>query len=270
MIIESAFYRLPELWMNARAPANERDLVTNLKQLIEEHAKQGDIDLTTSFDYPYDINKTNETGPKLSADLHTHWSHAGPSGSLSRQYVIQENVWLEAKYYRANKTHRLTLPRGKTKEIKRDLIRLCTLVQEHRGSIRDSARYFCAVFYGTPDQAHEQTMQPCEITEPWLQQLLSPGLTQKVQVIYSDLGGLTTCINLTLDKITYVFAPPPKADQHSQCYWGYLIRICSFSANLTDAASDVVSMSYEEPNGHWSQQCADAQQQIGSVVVKGL
>jgi hypothetical protein len=101
MIIESAFYQLPELWVNANKPTGERDIASGFEQIICAQLKNIGVDVKGSIEKSYRINKKPENpGPKLAADIHIKVPNYWSGESLPGKYVIQNETWIEMKYFR--------------------------------------------------------------------------------------------------------------------------------------------------------------------------
>jgi hypothetical protein len=243
MIIESAFYQLPEIWVKrSEEPSTERDVVTDFKWVI---SKQTEGHLIPSIEKEYPINKTS--GPKLRADLHVNIRSV--ARYWESQYIIKPETWMEVKYFR----QRI----DRSYDIRKDLLRLCVLVKEHqRSGIRDKSRYFCAILSG------ESEYVP---SEQWLESLLSPGVCKNIQIRFDQASPLSADLELALKTITYTFAPLPGTG-NLPLYWGYLVRIFGFTLRFVD--SDDLLLLYEEPECDWPATQVKAQQEIGEKIIE--
>jgi hypothetical protein len=242
MIIESAFYQLPEIWVRrSEEPSTERDLVTDFKWVI---SKQTEGHLIPSIEKEYPINQT--CGQKLRADLYVK----GPDrfDNWYRQYIIQRESWMEVKYFR-QRIDRLY-------DIYKDLLRLCILVEENPTRIRDKSRYFCAILSGESENV------PSELGS-----LLSPGVHNKIQICFEQASPLPANLELTLKTSTYTFAPLPGTG-NLPLYWGYLVRIFGFTLRFT--TSDDLLLLYEEPESNWSAPQVKVQQEIGEKIIEAI
>jgi hypothetical protein len=272
VIIESAFYRLPELWINgSEAPSGERDISHNFGQVISD-LLGGNSNAPPSVDEAYPINRTGGAGPKLTADLCIKTQY-GFHSVWRPLYFIQEETWIETKYYRGGgKTPGFILNSKETREIKRDLLKLCLLVKQEPG-IKYKSRYFCAFFYGMPDNRNVYSPLRSKKEHPqWLINLLSPGLRNSTQISFENDAVLPAPLELTLNSTTYAIAPIPTLQHSVYLYWGYLVRIFGFTVHFdtSDTSLRRLRLSYEEPDGEWLEKDAQVQQEIGEMLIKAI
>lgn len=274
MIIESAFYRLPELWVkDPNELSAELDVAADFKSVISKILKANHIDTKPSLDKQYPINKTSGPGPKLKADLYVKIPFPLPPSSWYSQYVIQGETWIEAKYFRqgSNQTS-FALGKKDLVKIARDLLRLCVLVKESQGGIRDKSRYFCAVFYAKANNESGTAYSPlvCKSEPPpWLVPLLSPGVHDSTILSFKEPTELPAPLELTLKTITYTFAPLPTVHQSRWLYWGYLVRIFGFALHFVSSNDTLEELDLlYEPHGYWSPKQVEAQQKIGDMLIR--
>ena len=153
MIVESAFYKLPELLLHHSSPESqyEATIISNLAMalLLELNARnvpmpQSRIHVECSYSMQY-LSATAR------GDLFVDLGELYPLGSRLTHYGVKEKNWLEAKFYggigRAAGSETKTSNPG---TLVRDLLRLCLFVEELRTRSRDNGRYFLAVFNREP------------------------------------------------------------------------------------------------------------------------
>jgi hypothetical protein len=266
MIIESAFYRLPELWVSDPDKlSGELDVASDFKLVISEQLSANGIDTKPSIGEHYPINKTSGRGPKLKADLYVNTGRV--PDRWSSRYVIRGETWIEAKYFRQD--HRrasFALGKNDLKDIARDLLRLCVLVKEGQGSIRDRSRYFCAVFYASSYSKSGVAYSPLDCTSeppPWLAPLLSPGEHGNTTLKFIEATDLPAPVELTLKTTTYAFDPLP-TDESLWLYWGRLVRIFGFTIRF-DGSDDVLVY---ESHGYWSGKQGELQEKIANILIR--
>ena len=121
-----------------------------------------------------------------------------------------------------------------------------------------------------PNNKEGNAYLPLEF-ETWLDKLFSQGKnTSKLQF---PIRRLSTTLELSLDTLTYSFGPLPSANIETYSYWGYLVRIFGFSLRFTntdDRNLKDIELSYEEPEGRFSQDNCQQQQQIGNIVIEQI
>ncbi len=272
MIIESAFYQLPELWVNANKSTGELDIASGFQKIISDRLTGFGVDARCSIEKAYGINKSPEkSGQKLAADIYIKVPYVWGGESLSGKYVIQNETWIEMKYFRPRKGKRkITINSSDLDKIKKDLLRLSILVKEDQGKHRDKSRYFCSLFYGMPNNSEENAYFPLDF-DGQLDKIFSQG--KNLSKLLFPIKELSTTLTLALDTLTYSFAPLPSANCETYSYWGYLVKIFGFSLQFTDTDNGNLkdlNLFYREPEGHFSQDDCQRQQQLGKIVIEQI
>ena len=276
MIIEGAFYKLPELLLGHAFPRRqyEATLVSHLAMavLLELNARniptpQQRIHVESS--YPLE-----KTGPAKRADLYVDLEGVLPSPQLAH-YGGKVRNWIEVKFYggigRGTGTETSTSNAG---DIVQDLLRLCLLVEERPGKIGDRGRYLLIVFNREPGAylafGRQRKGEP---DREWLHQLVSPGrhrieisLSGEAPTLIGAVGpGLkesTDSLCLSLEAVTYSFEPTSQPSEF--LYWGYLVRIVSFTVRL---GPDEVTYN-EGEDGHWADEDVATQRRLAERVFR--
>lgn len=244
MILEGAFYKLPELLLGHAFPRQqyEATLASHLAMAVLLELNARNIPMPQSrihVERPYPLEKA---GPANRADLYVDLE--GVLGGLRlSHYGVKVHNWVEVKFYggigRGIGTEAKVQNAGR---IAQDLLRLCLFVKELQSKTRDNGRYFLVVFNREPSaylafQRRSQNKQDRE----WLHQLLSPGhhhleisLQGEAATFTKTVGvrltNLTDCLELSLDVVVYAFEPTARPSEF--LYWGYLVRVVNFTIHL--------------------------------------
>lgn len=274
MIIEGAFYKLPELLLGHSFPESqyEATLTSNLAMaiLLELNARnvpmpQGRVHV----ERPYEVSKP---GPACRADLYVDLEGLYPTGSWLRNYGVKEKNWIESKFYggigRASGTETKTSNAG---QIARDLLRLCLFVEELQGKIRHNGRYLLVVFNRKPE-AYLAFQRAKGQDRHWLRQLLSPGrhcvsfstrdeASSFLKGMGSGFVGSTASLDLALNVITYSFTPD--SESFGFAHQGYLVRIVDF-----EIAFGLHRLEFmDRADIAWTKEQADLRKQMAEQVV---
>lgn len=245
MIIEGAFYKLPELLIGSDTPDQlyESTLVSQFAMavLLEFGAR--------SIQQPMNritIERPYPTFPDVKslgrADIFVDLEGLIPSLQYDKyaRYGLKSSNWLEVKLFaRIDSTSGTQAKVSNTGSIAIDLLRLCLNVPENTiGRSRDNNRYFLSVFDRHPSRylafARQSTESP---TRKWLNSLLTPG-DQRLTIAYHKepisfrsgckSHGMQKAVPLTanLRVVTGQFGPVDRGV--GQAFYGYLSRIVSF------------------------------------------
>jgi hypothetical protein len=244
MILEGAFYKLPELLLGHDFPRRqyEATLASHLAMAVLLELNARNIPMPQSrihVERPYPLEKA---GPANRADLYVDLKGVSPGLHLPH-YGVKDHNWIEVKFH-------ASIGRGAGSEPKvenagrilQDLLRLCLFVKELESKTRDNTRYFLVVFNREPGAylAFQRRSQSGQGRE-WLRQLLSPGRHQLevslqgetatfIRTVGAGLAGLADSLEMTLDVVTYAFEPT--AQPSEVLYQGYLVRIINFTIRL--------------------------------------
>lgn len=271
MILEGAFYKLPELLVGHSFPRwqYEATLTSHLAMavLLEFNARNIPMpQRRIHIERPYPWAKA---GPAHRADLYVDLEGIFTYGLDLPYYGVKASTWIETKFHAG--IGRKSSSETKTENAARltqDLLRLCLLVKEEPSSIRDNSRYLLVVF-NRPPRAYLAFGRRSRSTSArtWLQELLSPGNHQCeiplkgetdafIKAMGADLTILTDSLGLSLETVTYAFEPI--AQPSELLYWGYLIRITKFTIRL---GSD--ELVYDDKvTSVWSEEQESAQQRL--------
>ena len=245
MIIEGAFFKLPELLIESPTPDQqyESTLVNHLAMavLLEFGAR--------SIQQPMNrvhIERPYPTPPGVKsparADLYVNLDGLIPSLQQSEyaRYGLKTSNWLEAKLFARIGSRSGTQTKvSNTGSIALDLLRLCLYVPENTiGGARDNNRYFLSVFDRQPAQylafTRQSTTSP---TRKWLETLMTPGDHRFTISFHEEPKSFrSVCKSQGMIKaepllaefrvVTIQFGPlDPEA---GQSFCGYLSRIVGF------------------------------------------
>lgn len=275
MIIEGAFYKLPELLLGHPFPKwqYEATLSNHLAMAVLLELNARNIPMPQSrihVERPYPLEKA---GPANRADLFVDLGGVFTHGLWLAQYGIKANNWIETKFYGGIGRTSGNEPKTKnTGELAQDLLRLCVLVKEERSAIRDNGRYMLVVFNREPGSyiAYQRQSQAGTV-RMWLRDLLSPGRHDvkvtsegEAATFVKHMGtGVTSGslpLELELDVLTYAFEPSDTPSDF--LYWGYLLRIINFTVRIGPD-----ELAYDD-NGDtvWTEEQAMRQQQLAEKV----
>jgi hypothetical protein len=245
MVIESAFFKLPELLTSeydVLRGTSEATIVHLLSVaiLMELNARN----IPRPFEHievekPYPIPK-QDSGMAIRADLFVDLTGAIPGiidGPMAL-YGARAKNWIEAKAFVSSIKHGSTPDKTKNAgRIARDLLRLCLLPGKSLAS-----RYLLTIFSGTPSESVAlRTSDQRERT--WLTGLFTEGYIDDLQFSLSnepktlreavgpgfiDASELQAKIRLR----TLVFQPRGKQGS-SPAFWGYLARVRSFRITIS-------------------------------------
>lgn len=245
MIIEGAFFKLPELLIESRTPDQqyESTLVSHLAMavLLEFGAR--------SIQQPMNrvhIERPYPTPPGVKslarADLFVHLDRLIPDLQLAEyaRYGIKRSNWLEAKLFARIGARAGTEAKvSNAGSIALDLLRLCLYVPENTiGGSRDNNRYFLSVFDRHPAQYLAFTRRSTSAPKrEWLEALMTPGdhrLTIKFheepksfRSVCKSQGMLRAePLSASFRVVTIQFGPLDPESRNSFC--GYLSRIVGF------------------------------------------
>jgi hypothetical protein len=271
MIIEGAFYKLPELLISHASPRwqYEATLASHLAMAVLLELNARNLPMPQSrihIERPYPIEKA---GPASRADLFVDLEGVFTHGLWMPCYGAKRNTWLEAKFFGSIGRGTGTEPKTENAaRILKDLLRLCIFVKEERSGHRDNSRYFVAIFNRTPEiYLAYQRRFPGESDREWLRTLLSPGRHQLqisldgeatvfVRTVGTGFTSLADPLEVSLDVVTYSFEPTALPSEF--LYWGYLVRIIKFTVCL---GSD--QLVYDESDDTiWSEEQVNMQQRL--------
>jgi hypothetical protein len=266
MIIEGAFSKLLGALLRDPFPQKhvEETLRSNLIQgLHQELIALGVEAPSDRTKAEYEYSGLSKKQPNWRADIYVELPF--PPHDISERYGIKPKNWIETKFFTGiiRNQHKQDTT-GNAADVARDLLRLCLLVEEHLGGIRDKARYLLVVFNKLPDRYVAFTRRNrCKRERKWLRSILQPGycrvrfnLEDEPRSFRTHLGNgfRESHHSLVLDLHVTVHAWEPKAP--STCnmtpvFWGYLVRIDNFTVWLDGCQLTYFHEGREKP-GDWS------------------
>lgn len=247
MIVEGAFFKLPELLLGHDFPEGqyEATLASHLAMAVLLELNARNIPMPQRrihVERPYPVEKT---GPAARSDLYVDLDGVFPSGPGLSHYGFHAHNWIECKFYaEIGRSQGTTTKVSDVGRLTRDLLRLCLFVKEKVSDVRANGRYLVAVFNRRPSEYlafHRQSPDPDRV---WLQELLIPGRHQieiplkgETKSLLNKIGqgfvDVDEAFDWSLDVDTQTFEPGLSSDLPSEIlYWGYLVRIIGFSVCL--------------------------------------
>jgi len=281
MIIDGAFYKLPELLLGHDFPHGqyEATLANHLAMAVLLELNARNVPMPQSrihMERPYPIEKA---GPATRADLYVDLE-GPPLDRLrltSSYYGLKAYNWIEAKFYaKIGRGSGNVTKVSNAGRITKDLLRLCLLVKEEGAGSRDNGRYFLAVFNRAPGAylAFGRQSQGAPDRD-WLLKLLSPGhhqlnisLKEETKSFLNKISASSLdqvgALGWSLDVVTYSFKPAFLSSQPLQpLYWGYLVRIVNFQMRLGSDA-----LVYDDSSDDiWSREQTATQERLAQRVL---
>src|SRR5689334_18627892 len=144
MILEGAFYKLPEILLSTFKPRHQYEGTLAghyaMALLVELNSRNiGSPQVRIHLEHPYDV----EEKPFHRADVYIDLRGLFPT--TLEPYGTVEHNWVEAKYFVSLARSVKQNARKNVALITQDLMRLCLNTPEPRTSTRDSARYLLVV-----------------------------------------------------------------------------------------------------------------------------
>lgn len=266
MIVEAAFWKLLGSLVRDHFPQNhvEDTLRSNLIQGLHQELTALGVGAPSDCTKPeYKYSGLSREQPNWRADIYAKFE-LGLDGRCERYGFKPEN-WIETKFFtgiiRGQHNQATTTNAA---EIARDLVRLCLLVEEYPGRIRDKARYLLVVFNESPKKYIAFTRRNgSERERKWLRSILQPGYCRVLFNLKNEPISFRTQLGngfkeddhgLALELVVTVQAWEPVAP--SSCntipvFWGYLVRIDNFTVCLDDYRLTYFDEGREKPD-YWS------------------
>jgi hypothetical protein len=276
MIIEGAFFKLPELLLGHDSPEGqyEATLASHLAMAVLLELNARNIPMPQRrihVERPYPVEKT---GPAARSDLHVDLDGVFPPGPSLSHYGFHAHNWIECKFYaKIGRARGTTTKISDVGRLTRDLLRLCLFVKEKVSDVQANGRYLVAVFNRRPSEYlafHRQSPDP---DRTWLQELLIPGRHQieiplrgETKSLLNKIGqgfvDLDEAFDWFLNMDTQTFEPGPSSDLPNEIlYWGYLVRIIGFSMRF--GSEQVIC----RDNVPWSDEQVVRQQRLADHVL---
>ncbi len=245
MIIEPAFFKLPELLLGHSFPSEQYEptITTYVSLGILSELNSRNVDnpaARISAERPYPL----ASGFKIArVDLHVDLSGLYSRGLWHSLYGMKPSNWVEVKYFGG-------IGRSRGEETKTenaayimlDILRLCLFVREETSPQRENGRYLLCVFNRKPETYVAFRRRGGHGDRDYLISLLTPGMHRgvgfsldeeppsfgRVLGVSPRLGA--TNLTLVMDAVTVGFEPYELKSDY--LYWGYLIRIMNYEVML--------------------------------------
>ncbi len=269
MIIESAFYKLPELLLEHRFPKKqyEATLVNYFALAIHQELNARNVSSPTGrihVDIPYDDFGSGSPGR---ADLYIDLN-ALYEGLHHHLYGMKSNNWLEMKFFAGvgrQKGSQTTTENAAY--IILDLLRLCLFVKEMRSKGRDHGRYALLAFNRHPKEHlafSRQSGTGDKRKRRWIESLLAPGFNEVRFELREEPTSFRKALTLPKESLevsvrTNTCAIQPASVPSPFLYWLYLVRVVDFKIRLDDSELSYVDASDEM----WSEE----QERVQSLMV---
>ncbi len=257
MLVEAAFYKLPELLTSdfAHTDTYEGTLVNSFSTciLMELNGR--------NTPNPYEHVHTEKPYPTMGedkrrwrADIFLNLQGAVQIDGRMAAYGVRELNWVEIKGFFESTRSLSTPPKtAHAGRILRDLMRLALLPEELPGAIRQNGRYLLVVFANNPKGSlpFGSTGQG----RPWLEALFVEGLSsveidlaREPEYLRRTVGpGFVPMpsLQMVLQVHTHVFEPDRL--EPSPVFFGYLLKLKSFRI-----ATPAAEIAYDDvPGDQW-------------------
>lgn len=271
MLVESAFFNLPELLSQQRAEVvNEETVRHHFAVALQLELASRQIERPYEFvatEHPYPIQDPSPYQRKADLRLRLRGVFGDPlesSGHLYLQrYGVRDLIWFEVKAL-LGRTRSSTHPTtSNARDVLRDLLRTSLLPEEEVGSASDSisgcttnGRYVLLVTDDKPSQF--LALNRRSGSRDWLRCLVSEGRSELAVDLADEPASLRAAVGdgfkdvnlrMSLSTHTRSFAPGwIRGDERMAYYWGRLIQINSFEVEIEEA-----SVTYQDqPRSHWN------------------
>jgi hypothetical protein len=245
LIVESAFFKLPELLTSSFDHADTFEATVVHFIALAFHMELDSRNIPRPFEHVYTEKPypaQTKGSRRMQADLFLKLEGAIPTTGRMAHYGSREVNWIEVKAFLGS-TRKSATP-TKTKNVGRifrDILRLCLLPEELQGKNRQNGRYLLMVFSNDP--AKSLAFKSGRRPRLWLAEMFSEGLSEveidtsaERKSFHKALGPgfiSTAKIQAYIRFRTLVFRPEELTP--SPVFWGYLIRIIGFSITVPEA-----------------------------------
>lgn len=245
MIVENAFFKLPELLTSSYDHTDTFEATVVHFVALALHMELDCRNIPRPFEHVY-TEKPYPTlvkgSRRLQADLFLKLEGAIPTHGRMALYGTREVNWIEVKAFLGSTRKAATPPKTENVgRIFRDILRLCLLPEEFQGKNRQNGRYLLMVFSNNP--AGSLAFKSGGRPRSWLAEMLSEGLseveidTSTEQKSFRKAVGLgfisSSKLETRLKLRTLLFQPEDLTP--SPVFWGYLIRITGFNITVPEA-----------------------------------
>lgn len=247
MIIEAAFWKLLGVFLRESSPEQllETTIVGYLSAgLRAELAVHGETLSIDKIKLEWEYSALSNEQPNWRVDMYVELPIPFTKTRWALYGVKPEN-WIEVKFFSSADRNAQKPSKGRNAaDIVLDLLRLCLLIEEHKGTIRDKERYLVLLFNREPG-FYLPFYKKDGSRREWLHGLLEPG-TRDVHITVEEephcvkaamgVGFASGGADLKLDLNITVqgFAPiTTSANYGKPLFWGYLIRLDEFVVSLS-------------------------------------
>jgi hypothetical protein len=270
MIVEAAFYKLPELLTSRfdHEDIYEGTLLSSfascvLMELDARNVPNTYQHVVTEKPYP----TMSAGGRRWRADLLIKLESAINLDGRRLLYGMRPLAWIELKGLFQSTRSSSTPPKTQNAgALLRDVLRVCLLPEEFQGRIRQNARYILVVFANPPSDS----LPFGDRSRSWLEPLFTLGesdieihLGEEPEKLRVAVGaGLVDGeLAVKLRIRTHVFVP--QGTVPSPVFWGYLIRVEAFT--VTTPMGEI--MLEDRPDDDWSARRVDQLSVVRGYVV---
>ena len=267
MLIEQAFYHLPEILVGSKYPTQDYEsgivsafCLALLQQLNGRNALNPLSFLHTEKPYKDKQQSwTDDNGAAryLRADLHFDSHRLEAGNKRLAAYGWRHSNWLEAKFFRAydaqGKPARSTNQAVQTAALLADVLRLAALGRREIGKdvlsfssryllhvyLREISEHLCIERNTTAAARAANPVLPKRVSRAWLQTLTSPGHQSKVSIrIGDETKTIRKNINSNLNDVTLEFAAenlvikPTLQSEDDAVFACYLSRLTEFKVTF--------------------------------------
>jgi hypothetical protein len=276
MLIEAAFYKLPEVLTSRfdHADTYEGTLLSSfvacvMMELNARNVPNAYEHVETEKPYP----TTSPGERRWRADLLLKLEGAVNLDGRRKLYGMRELSWVELKGFfestRSSSTPPKTVLAG---SVFRDILRVCLLPEELPGTIRRNARYVLIVFANAPRES--LPFGGPSRQRPWLDPLFTEGQSPVEVQLADEPESLRRAVGkgfvadpdleVLLRVRTHVFEPQGAVP--SPVFWGYLIHVKSFTV-----VTPVGEVTFEDtPDDPWPSDRVERLRTVRSYVVERI
>jgi hypothetical protein len=262
MIIEQAFYNLPEILCGSRYPRQEYEsgLIVAFTLAILQELNGRNARNPLSYFQAERLYRSRGNFPRsdtprpLRADLFVNIRGLGVGNRKLRQYGWRFNNWLEAKFFRGQTDNGRRHSGNKTNYtagVIEDLLRLSILVYENPPSRSCSSRYFLHVYDSDPKLylPFRNRRWLRNLTQPGIQQVDLDNLDDEVSTVKNIIGDIT---DVAAYLMVFNQVIVPRYWEHFPAYYCILSRLDHIKVRFNDFDFEITPEGYVNESGRWA------------------